>query len=52
MFSKNLVRKLPKYLNINKNSIKLKIDKQPLYKSIYSLEKVELETFKTYIKLN
>ena len=37
---------------INKHAIKLEKDKQPLFRPIYSLELVELEILKTYIKTN
>ena len=32
--------------------MKLKEDKQPLFKFIYSLELIKLETLKTHIKIN
>ena len=41
---------LPKNTYINQYTIKLQNDKQPRYGPIYSLESVELETLKTYIK--
>lgn len=41
---------LPKNTGMNKYAIKLIEGKQPLYSLIYSLELVELETLKTYIK--
>ena len=41
---------LLKNTSINKYAIQLEEDKQPLYKPIYSLKPVELETLKTYIK--
>lgn len=34
----------------NKYAFKLVDDKQPLYKPIYSLSSIELETLRTYIK--
>lgn len=37
-------------MGINKYAIKLIDDKQPLYKPIYTLNLVELETLKTNIK--
>ena len=37
---------------INKHAIKLEKSKQPLFGPIYSLELIELETLKTYIKTN
>ena len=43
--------KLLKNTKINEYIIKLK-DKQPTFGLIYSLEPVELETLKTYIKIN
>lgn len=51
-FSKKLVKKLSKYLNINKYSINLEFDKQLPYKLIYSLKLVELKTLKIYIYTN
>ena len=44
--------KLPENIRINKYVIKLEEDKQLLFGPIYSLEPVELETLKTYIKIN
>ena len=41
---------IPERTNLNQHTIKLEDDKQPPYGPIYSLEKVELETFKTYIE--
>ena len=43
---------LPENTGINKHIIKLKKDKQLSFGSIYSLEPVELETLKTFIKTN
>ena len=37
---------------INKHAIELEENKQPLFRPIYSLDLVELETLKTYIKTN
>ena len=37
---------------LNEHAIDLKDTKQPLYRPIYSLGLVELETLKTYIKIN
>ena len=37
---------------MNDHAIKLEEGKQPLFSPIYSLELVELETLKTYIKTN
>lgn len=39
-------------LNINKYVINLEPNKQPTYKSIYSLGLIKLETLKTSIKIN
>ena len=46
------VAKFPKNTGINKQNIKLAKHKQLLFEPIYSLELIELETFKTYIKIN
>ena len=43
---------LPENTGINKYTIKLEKDKQPLFRPIYSLRLVEIETLKTYIKTN
>ena len=48
--SSNLARKLPKSTGINEHAIKLRKDKQLLYKPISNLGLVELETLKTYIE--
>ena len=37
---------------MNEYVIKLKEDKQPSFKLIYSLKPLELETLNTYIKIN
>ncbi len=37
-------------IGLNEHIIELVEGKQPLYRSIYALSPVELETFKTYIK--
>ena len=37
---------------MNEHTIKIEEDKQLLFDSIYSLELIELETLKTYIKTN
>ena len=50
IFSLDLVFKLSKYTEINKHAIKLVDGQQPIYKLIYSLRPVELETLKAYIK--
>lgn len=52
IFFKDLVDELLEYTEINNYVIELVKDQQSLYISIYSLETVELETFKTYIKTN
>ena len=41
---------LPKRNKLNKYSINLENGKQQLYRPIYSLDLIELETLKTYIK--
>ena len=51
-FSKKLAKVLPERTGINKHTIELEDSKQPSYKLIYSLGLVELETLKTYIKIN
>ena len=51
-FSSKLALALLKYIEINYHAIELIDERQLLYKSIYSLELVELETLKTYIKTN
>ena len=43
---------LPEHTRINDHPINLLDDKQPPYGPIYSLEPVELEMLKTYIKAN
>ena len=50
IFLEKSVTILLKQTGENKYPIKLKEDKQPAYKTIYSLKLVKLETFKTYIK--
>ena len=42
-----MIMELPKHLGINEHTINLEISKQQLFKLIYSLEQVELETFQT-----
>ena len=42
----------PENTGINKYTIKLKEGKQPLFRPIYSLDPIELETLKTYIETN
>ena len=41
-----------KYIKVNNYVIKLEKNKQPLFKSIYSLKSIELKIIKTYIKTN
>ena len=43
---------LPERTGANEYAIELEEGKQSPYRPIYSLEPVELETFKTYIKIN
>lgn len=43
---------LLEYIKINNYAIKLKEDKQPLFRPIYNIKLVELKTLKTYIKTN
>lgn len=43
---------LPKFININKYIIDLKLDKQLSYKLFYNLELIKLKNFKTCIKTN
>ena len=52
IFSAEHVAELPKNIRINEHAIKLKEGKQPPFGPIYSLGTVELETLKTYIKIN
>ena len=44
--------KLSENTGINEHAIKLEEGKQPLFRPIYSLGPVELETLKIYIKTN
>ena len=44
--------KLPENTGMNEHAIELEEGKQPLFKPIYRLSLVELETLKTYIKIN
>ena len=46
----DLAMELPENTGINKHAIKLEVGKQSPYRLIYSLEPVELETLKIYIK--
>ena len=43
---------LPEATKLNQHAIKLQEDQQPPYEPIYSLGLVDLETLKTYIKIN
>lgn len=52
VFFKKATVELPEHMKINNHSIDLKEYKQPLYKPIYSLELVEMESLKIYIKNN
>ena len=52
VFSAENAAKLPKNTGMNKNAIELEKGKQQPFGLIYSLEPVELETLKTYIKIN
>ena len=52
VFSLDLVSKLFKQTKINDHAIKLVNSQQPPYGLIHSLEPVELETLKAYIKIN
>ena len=52
VFLMEYIAKLLKNTGINKHTIELEKDKQPPFGLIYSLEPVELETLKTYIKIN
>ena len=52
VFSKKSAEILPKHTRINEYAIELQEDNQLSYNSIYSLDPVELETLKNYIKTN
>ncbi len=52
IFSPKLTTELPKHTSINNHAIELVDYWQPLYSSIYSLELMELEILKVYIKNN
>lgn len=52
VFLKELVAELLECSNINEYSISLKPSMKLLYRLIYSLKLVKLETFKIYIKIN
>ena len=46
------IAELSENTKMNKHAIELEDDKQPTFRPIYSLEQVELETLKTYMKTN
>ena len=52
IFSVEYTAKLPENTGMNEHAIKLEKGKQPSFGLIYSLGPVELETLKTYIKIN
>lgn len=52
VFLKKLAKILPKQLGANKYAIQLEKSEQQFYKSIFSLELVELKIFKNYIEIN
>ena len=52
VFSMEYVAEFPENTEMNEHAIKLEEGKQPLFGPIYSLEPVELETLKIYIKTN
>ena len=52
IFSTKIAIELLENTGMNKHIIELKKSKQSLFKSIYSLGPVKLETLKTYIKTN
>ena len=52
IFSAENVAELPENTGMNKHAIELEEDKQLPFGPIYSLGLVELETLKTYIKIN
>lgn len=52
IFPEKLIVVLSKHIEIITHTINPKEDKQPPYRSIYSLRLVELEILKTYIKIN
>ena len=52
IFSAENAVELLENIRMNEHSIKLKGDKQPPFKPIYSLGPVEFETLKTYIEIN
>ena len=52
IFSAEHTAELPENIGMNEHIIELKEGKQLPFRSIYSLGPVELETLKTYIKIN
>lgn len=52
IFFLDFVFKLLEHIRIKEYAIKLINNKQPIYRPIYSLEPIELDTLKTYIKIN
>ena len=52
VFLAEYAAELPKNTGMNKHAIELEEGKQPLLGLIYSLGPIELETLKTYIKIN
>ena len=52
VFSAEYIVELPENTGMNEHAIELEKGKQPFFEPIYSLEPVELETLKTYIKTN
>lgn len=52
IFLKEKILMLLKQTNFNKYAIELENDNQLLYKLIYSLSLIDLETLKTYIKMH
>ena len=52
IFSPDLTSELFEYIGINNHTIELLNNQKPPYGYIYSLEPVELETLKAYIKTN
>ena len=50
VFAFDLAMELPENTGINRHAIELEDGKQPLYRPIYSLGPIELETLKTYIE--
>ena len=52
IFLPDFAAKLSKYIEINNHAIKLVVGQQLFYGPIYSLEPIELEILKAYIKTN